>query len=321
MKMTLNNSTLAPMRSLSCESRFLLCRDPFRAAAFEATVTTAVLNSVLALTAVLGNGLVFAAYYKSESLRRPVFTILMAVALTDFATGAVTQPLFIYVLLKTLSSCPNYVCFVDMLASGLMVFLLGATVLNLSVTTLDRYIATFHSFQYEELVTNSRVVKVVVTLWVLWVMVLVVIRRIMGLHVKYFIAVIIIANILFICVSYFLILKEIRKLEKNLIVSLNEAAAVKQSRERKSAVTIAYIVGLLFICFFPKVLIGLFVSFPRGLEEQVRVRKLFMATTTLALSNSSLNVFVYCWKNAEMKVAMLKVIRAIIQKFRNEVAP
>lgn len=192
--------------------------------------------------------------------------------------------------------------------------------LNLSVITIDRYIAIFHSFKYEELVTNSRVVKLLIFLWSSWIIIFVFIKT-LRLNVKRFIAVLIGSNIIFICISYFKIFREIRRLEANVVVPGNEPEEVKKSRERKSAITTAYIIGLLLVCFLPKVLLGLVVPSFQGTIDLFIVRKQFLVSTTLALSNSSLNVLVYGWKNSEMKVAMLKVIRAVTQKFSNEVNP
>ena len=307
-----NSSTPPKVPGTTCEDQLFFCHESHRAAMREFTIAIAVLNSMLSLSAVLGNSLVFAAYCRSESLRRPIFTVLMGVSLSDFLTGALSHPLFIFVLLKTLDSCPEYVCIVDTVAPFAMEFLLVVTLLNLSVLTLDRYIVVFHSFTYGDLVTNSRVVKLLTALWSIWFFVLVIFWA-FKLPLPPLIATMLALNILFICALSVRIFREIRRPHENIIIPANEREEERKARERKTAITTAYLLGLLFLCYFPFVLFGMIVPSLRaaGRIEVFTSRKLFMCATTLSLSNSSLNVFVYFWKNAEMKRAMQKVVREL----------
>ena len=72
---------------------------------YSCAVITIVFNVPLAFTAVFGNGLIFAAYYQTgESFRKPVNMILVSLAITDFLTGAVSQPLYIYELILLLTN-------------------------------------------------------------------------------------------------------------------------------------------------------------------------------------------------------------------------
>lgn len=61
------------------------------------------------------------------------------------------------------------VCAVANLEMYFILFLIGATLIALSVITLDRYIAVCHSYRYVQLVTNSRVRKLLVIVWFLWI--------------------------------------------------------------------------------------------------------------------------------------------------------
>ena len=101
-----------------------------------------------------------------------------------------------------------------------MLFLLGATLLNLSLTTLDRYIAILHSFRYLELVTNSRVITLAGVLWFVWIVLS--IAGVLSSKVSLAALVIVISNVIFISILYFKIFREIRRLEADLVAVGNE---------------------------------------------------------------------------------------------------
>ena len=291
---------------------------------YSSAVITIVFNALLAFTAVLGNGLIFAAYYQTESLRKPVNTILLSLAITDFLTGAVTQPLYIYELVLLLTNCTETLCTVRSIRNFFMLFLLGATLLNLSLTTLDRYIAILHSLRYLELVTNSRVITLAGVLWFVWIVLP--IAGMLSSKVSLAALVIVISNVIFISILYFKIFREIRRLEADSVAAANEPEEVRNARERKSAKTVAIILGLLFLCFVPMIIfllysLVIFLFVRGGSYVMLMKRKLFYFATTIASSNSSLNVAVYVWNNSEIGTAILKVISTVTRRCRNEVNP
>ena len=62
---------------------------------YQVTLTTCVITSLLAPTAVVGNALIMAAIWKNPSLRTPSYVLLAGLAFTDFSTGLLTQPIFV----------------------------------------------------------------------------------------------------------------------------------------------------------------------------------------------------------------------------------
>ena len=317
-----NNSTIAEP-AFVCNYQKTMCQESYRSSMYISVVITIVFNVLLAFTAVLGNGLIFAAYYQTESLRKPVNTILLSLAITDFLTGAVSQPLYIYELVLLLTNCTETLCTVRSIRSFFMLFLLGATLLNLSLTTLDRYIAILHSFRYLELVTNSRVITLAGVLWFVWI--LLSIAGVLSSNISLAALVIVISNVIFISILYFKIFREIRRLEADSVVAANEPEEVRKARERKSAKTVAIILGLLFLCFVSMIiylLISLVIFLTLGGKTYLTFKTiLFYFASTIASSNSSLNVAVYVWNNSEIQTAMLRIIRSVTRRCRNEVNP
>ena len=295
------------------------CNEGYRSAMYRSSVVTIIFNALLAVTAVLGNSLVFAAYYHSETLRKPVNMILLSLAATDFLTGAVTQPFFIFENILLIYNCTKIVCVVSKIRKFLMIYGLGATLINISVITFDRYIAILHSYRYPELVTDNRVKKFLVSLWLVWSSFLVL--WVTYLNKAILGAVTVTSNVIFVFILYVTIFREIHRLEANAVAAANDTEEARKARERKTAKTMAIVLGLLFVCYAP-MLIYLVLEFFFLSESTLAVRKkLFSVASTASFANSSMNVFVYYWRNEEMRSAMLKVIKKITQKCNNGATP
>ena len=79
--------------------------------------------TVTGFTAVLSNELLFAVYYLNEPLRRPAITILLALALTDFLTGAVVNSLNTYEqIMIAKGDCTNMCVVMEQKISGIYFF-------------------------------------------------------------------------------------------------------------------------------------------------------------------------------------------------------
>ena len=170
--------------------------------------------------------------------------------------------------------------------------------------------------------TNSRVLKAMLASWA----VVVGLALSAVLNQRAFVSAVTIfpPNILFIGILYIRIFKEIRRLEANPVVSANETEKQRKARERKSAVTIAMVLGLLFICYIP-VLIYLAIFLAQQLvfkkHDRLRRNQGGYISITFAALNSSLNVVVYYWRNSETRSAILKVLEPISQRFVHSVNP
>ena len=314
---SVNSSAISEI-NFACNRQRILCQQLYVSPSLQASaIVNIVLNALLAVIAVLGNGLIFAAYYQNQTLRKPVNTIQLSLAATDFLTGAICQPLFIYEQIIMLGICTAFVCVIMKNMTFFALLLFQATLFNLSVTTLDRYIAVCHSLRYLELVTNSRVIKLLSSLWLI-ALCSPISRETMLKEAGISFGVAIIITNIFIGVLYFKIHREIRRIEANAVVAMNETEEERKARQRRSAKTVAIIIGLLILCYVPIVFAGIsYVSLFNG--NFVVSETLFLFGFTAAFSNSSFNVVVYYWRNEEMRAAMLKVIKKMTQKFTNDV--
>ena len=317
----MNNSSALPP-TVACPQQVLWCEESFRSNIRFTALAGAVSFSLTGLTAVLSNALLFVVYYLNEPLRRPAITILLALALTDFLTGAVVNSLNTYeqiIIVK--GDCTN-MCVVMEQKITAIYFFTTATLVTLSLSALDRYVAVFHSFRYTEFVTNERVIKVLLALG-LGLVVIVPTSTKLGYRPQAAIS-LWVSSVSFITVLYRKIYKEIRRLESDPVVAANEMENARKDRERKTAKTVGLVLGFLFLSYVPLILLLLvMVSNPFFHLEPTAVltHKLRLIASFFLLSNSTVNAFVYFWTMSEIRDAIVKLFRPITTRFRNDVAP
>ena len=218
--------------------------------------------------------------------------------------------------------CSKTVCIPASLEIFFFVFLLTATIMNLSVITLDRYIAIFHTYRYPELVTNGRVKKLSAIIWV--VSAAVSVLAIVINKVKNTVGVILIVNVIFIAVLYTKLFREVRRMDSNVVLPAHQGVDATQNAERmraadnKTTKSVGIILGSLALSYSPFIL---YASMKRILKiplTRPQREVMLLYARTAALSNSTTNVLIYYWRNEEMRKAMRKVIRKIRNALRSE---
>ena len=133
-----------------------------------ASVTSCVLSSIFALTAVLGNGIIMFVIWKTRELHSPSFTLLFCLAVSDFLVGMVGQPSFVVFKIAELKE--NFSAYCN---SRIARFLcgwitVGVSSLTLSGVCIDRLLALTLHLRYKSIVTVQRTFILVTAVWVLW---------------------------------------------------------------------------------------------------------------------------------------------------------
>ena len=319
----MNNSSALPP-TVACPHQVLWCEESFRSNIRFSALAGAVSFTVTGLTAVLSNALLFVVYYLNEPLRRrPANTILLALALMDFLTGTVVNSLSVSEQVIILTADCTHICVVQELKFSCTIFFTTATLVTLSLSTLDRYVAVFHSFRYAELVTNERVTKVLLALWLGLVVNFATSRVLIRNQLISF--ALCVSNVIFIAVLYYKIYKEIRRLESHPVVAANEVENARKERERKTAKTVGLVLGFLFLSYVPLILFLVFrmvsETFLHRETTDLLTQKLRLIVSVSLLSNSTVNAFVYFWTMSEFREAISKLFRPITTRFSNDVAP
>ena len=127
---------------------------------FETVVTAnCILNAPLMLLSIIGNALVLVAILRTPSIRSPSVIFLCNLPVSDLLVQLVVQPAYIAEkIVRTVSALPK--------AERAMGFAgCGVSLWTMTAITVDRFLALQYQLQYPNLMTTSRAIYTIVTIW------------------------------------------------------------------------------------------------------------------------------------------------------------
>ena len=270
-------------------------------------------NAFFAAIAILGNAVVFAAFYRSELLRTPSNLLLLGLSFCDFLAGVVTQPLLAAETAFVAANSGLACTLKDLYVIFLFAFS-ASSMLHVCFIGVERSLAIFHPFKHQLLLTKKRVVAFLVFFWISWTLLTVFTRREHGGgSIGYSRMGIVI------CIAVFMIVVNVRMwIEARRHSRLIQATLPRQSiseedskgsrtgpkhaRDSKAAKTVLLIIGLLMLCNLP--LIATFSARKfYGVRGRV-VTLLWFASNTIVLLPATLNPVIYCWRRRDIRLSV-----------------
>ena len=222
---------------------------------YSTLVVNCVLNSFLSSTAILLNIITIQALRKTQSLSKPLKTLLLSLAVSDLGVGFLVQPTYIAVLVMEIEqNTDNGAYYTIYDAFYIQNFLFSfASFFGVVALTVDRFLAIHLHLRYQELVTHKRVVAVVSSVWVLsaliallalkWIRILAYILA--TIHIVCYIA-----TGLFDCKIYAVIRHHANQMYTLQQSAQNEDVA-NVARLRKTAVVTFYVYLMFLVCYLP----------------------------------------------------------------------
>ena len=259
-------------------------------------VLNSTVNIIQMIVSILANSLVIAAVWRTPSLRYPSIVFLCGLALSDVAVGLVVQPLYILVELLKIHGYPTGDdCNLETAFITLAFVVCGVSFGNVTLISLDRYLAIQYPLRYDTIVTIPRVYFLTISCWVastfftslfLW-------------NLTAFLYVVAIVITVFLGTSTFIHIKIYRIVRRH----TNEIQAQEQAlhitnefnmaRFKKTAINTFLVYYFLLICYLPiSVAWSLLILTGSNNSPPLLWR---LANTTVYL-NSALNPFLYCWR-------------------------
>ena len=267
------------------------------------SVAVSVWNGMLLVVALVANGLVCTAILKNKELRlRTSNTLLLLLSVSDFFVGFAVQPM--YLLRRLLELHDRYICWVMVTYRVLWHLSIGTSFLILCFIGCERYIALFFTFKYNQIITIPRLLIFTGFFVVSWTVF--VISRFLGLSTGKYYATATSFIIIFVAVIIIVYIRIYRLAQRHhsQIHCMSQHSSTI-ARENKVTKTTAYIVGSVLICYSP-LLVTLFAV--KFFEAQVFHYYVFPITDCMVFCNSSLNPLIYCWRNADLRRCIAKVL-------------
>ena len=126
----------------------------------EASIVLSLWLSISGFAAVTGNIVVLWLFYKNEPLRRISNRFLASLSVADLLVGLVIAPTWIIFIW--------WFTFHSLFSEWLWVHTTTATTYNICCISVDRFIAIWFPFRYQEIVTKTRCYTVIILVWLFY---------------------------------------------------------------------------------------------------------------------------------------------------------
>ena len=267
-------------------------------------IANCILNAPLMLLSIIGNALVLVAILKTPSIRSPSVIFLCSLAVSDLLVGLVAQPVYIAAeIARTvrLSQAADTVGFAGC----------GVSLATMTAITVDRFLALHYHLQYPNLMTTSRAIYTIITIW--FIITLFSFSILWSRSIQYFLAAFCNTICLLVCLVCFIKIHRIVR-RHQLQIQLQQQAVensidtnnhhIRQSTKSAKSIFIHFLVMIL--CYTP--------SFFVHIISAINISNSIILWTfpiTAAFMNSSINPFLYCWRIPELRTAVFKTARLL----------
>ena len=273
-------------------------------------IASSAVNGTLAVIAFLGNVWVIVALQKVSSLHPPSKLLLSCLACTDLCVGMITQPLHIVLLASQKDSQARNKIVIVFNSLGAM--FAGVSLLTLSAISADRLLALLMGLRYRQVVTLRRAWIFVAVFWLFSITVAMIFF--FNFHITLFI----ISIVMLFCIVtstlcytkiYLTLRNHQAQVQDNVQQGKMDGGGISLNIERyKKTVSSALWVQItLLVCYLPYAIVATIFATTETHTELIDVS--LEAAVTLALFNSSLNPFLYCWKMREVRQTVKETIR------------
>ena len=280
-------------------------------------IVNCVFIGVLSYTTVMFNIVTILAIRKISLLSKPLKTLLLSLAFSDTCVGLLVEPFYISILVKWSQfnnpSCVTYLAFLNLTNLFLLASFCGVVAIS-----VERFLAIYLHLRYEELVSDKRVIAVVISIWLFCALTSSAsIWRSSAVSSLLFVSIGVLC-LLITTVVYIKIYAVIRR-HRNQIQTLQQTTTrnndkMSLSSAKKSATGLFYVYLLLLICYVPR---GVY-FFTKKLSGFNTTSKSFAVySLTLLFFNSFLNPVIYCWKMRCIRQAIMDTLRNIFRWRRN----
>ena len=279
-------------------------------------IANCVFNAFFSFTAITLNIVTIIALRKPLTIPRALKILLLSLAVSDLGVGLLVQPLYITRLVMMIKENTQTLYFEITLNSFYVTgyFLIYASFFGVVALTADRYLAVHFYLRYQELVTQKRVVAVVISNWILSA-----ILMLLSIWIPN-VATIISVPVETICYLttaffYFKIYLAVRHHSNQIhvlqaqLAQNNEGDMTNAARERKAAVGTFYVYLVFLICYLPNTCYWIIHG---SAGPSTMLLQFGLCSNTLIFLNSSLNPLVYSWRMRHVRHAIMEILRNIL---------
>ena len=283
----------------------------------ECIVPLFVLNVFFALTAVVLNSVTIHAIRKmpSATLPKTLRALLLNLGFSDLSVGLVVQP--VYIIYLTFSYESHQGDYSQKVKTAFFVtgtVFVSASILGVLALIVDRFLAVHLHLRYQEIVTPTRVVSILILSWVIsttfslfWIVQEY--HDFLWIFLNVFLATCLTTIALLQCKIYSIVRRhrfQIRAQQVQGSKQTEDETRATFERQKSSVSSAFYIYLLLLACY----LLNIFTEFAL-MKFKLDLRIFHPYTLTLMFVNSCLNPLIYCWKLRHIRRTITMILRNI----------
>lgn len=277
-------------------------------------IANSVLCSILAIATAMANWCILTTIWRTPYLHTPSNVILFSLALSDFGVGLLAQPAAVINTVAKIHGFINTACISGVAVAALSTYLCGVSLLSVTAVGIDRYLALHLHLRYKQLVTNKRVIALLVFTWLFVALLLLTWlwypRFILGLGIAVGCICILITSACFFRI-YLVLRYHFRQISiqtQPKTENQESNGTLNLTHYRKSVLGMFMVYPVLLFCYFPYLSVAGVVVVQ---DINTANRLLFELTRTLVYVNSVINPFIYCWRLQDIKTAVLQRLRCV----------
>ena len=269
-------------------------------------IVNCILNAPVMLLSIIGNALVLVTILRTPSLRSPSVIFLCNLAVSDLLVGLVVEPAYIAEqIVRTVSALQEAVTAMGFAGCGVSLW-------TMTAITVDRFLALHYHLQYPNLMTTSRAIYTIVTIWcinMLFTFSYIWSPSIYHYFVSPFVTIILLLVNL---VCFIKIHRIVRRhqlqihVQQQAVDNLTDTNNnhIRQSTRSAKSIFIYFLVMIL--CYTPLFFVHIISAI--NISNSII---LWTFPITAAFMNSSINPFLYCWRIPELRTAVFKTARLL----------
>ncbi|XP_066028859.1 melanocyte-stimulating hormone receptor-like [Pocillopora verrucosa] len=277
-------------------------------------VLNSTVNIILMIVSIIANSLVIAAVWKTPSLRYPSNLLLCGLALSDVIVGLIVEPFYLTVELLKMHGYPKGDdCTLETAFTVIAFLVCGVSFVNVTLVSMDRYMAIHYPLRYDTIVTIPRVYILIISCWVfsafcsstlLW-------NEVVFMYLVTVVGAILLTMSTFIHIKIYRIVRRHRSViqaQEQAVHSTN--AGLNMVGFKKTVINTFLVHYFLLICYLPFTVACILLILTDDSPILSRV-----ASTTVYL-NSALNPFLYCWRLSALRGPVITLLKKIFCPFK-----
>ena len=265
-----------------------------------------VLHIFISITATIGNILVLLTIWQSPHLHSPSNTLLFGLALSDLSVGVISEPLEVGFQAALFNNSGKITsCTLTKVRNSISVFLTFVTLLTVTVMSVDRYLAIYLHLRYAQVVTEKKTRKVILCLWLISSLPSVIMafdQAMTSYLVMTLIIAVCIAIISFVWIKIYQVVRHHQaQIQDQMAIA---SQSLNMARFRNSAINTMLVLLIVLVCYTP--LLVSIICFVANLTS-LNVALLEICYIFVLL-NSSLNPFVYFWRQRDLRAQAKQLV-------------